>query len=119
MLTILATTCRGLTRSLDVRLGRSLLNGLTGLGAVYLMNAVMAWMTPAEGLAPLAALTGLDVVEHEATLRRFVLGILLEGAGTTGTTIAVISLLIRSALAVAHEFRGSGQAPNGEAPTHV
>lgn len=119
MLTILATTCRGLARGLDLRLGRSLLNGLTVLGAVFLMNAVMAWMTPAEGLAPLAVLTGLDVVEHEATLRRFVLGILLDGAGTIATTVAVVSLLIRSALAVFRELRASTQPPKAEGVTHV
>lgn len=117
MLATLTTVGRGFLRGVEHRLGRSILNGLTGLGIVYFLNVMGAWIIPVEGLLPLATMTGMDPVEHEAMLRRLMLGISLEGGGVLASIIAMLSFLIRSTASVVREIR-IPHAPNREGMTH-
>ena len=87
---------QGFTKEVDKRLGRSLRDGLVGLGLVFFVNSIGVWAMPTESLAPIASALGLDLLEHEATLRRVALGTLLEGAGSLASLIAGLSFCART-----------------------
>ena len=87
---------QGFTKEVDERLGRSLRDGLVGLGLAFFVNSIAVWAMPTESLAPIASALGLDLLEHEATLRRVALGTLLEGAGSLASLIAGLSFCART-----------------------
>lgn len=87
------------TTGVEGRIGRGLRDALTLTGAATLMNVVgVSWLMPPEALAPVAAIFGLEAVEHADNLRRFALGTLLEGSVGFASLVAGSSFLIRSCI---------------------
>jgi hypothetical protein len=86
----------GLRQDFTRRLGRALRDGLLFLGFAYFVNVFVLWWAPLASFDVLAMHLGLDPVEHEAVLRRLALGTLLEGGDKLMTTVALLSLALRS-----------------------